>query len=60
MKDLNISHDTIKVLEENVGWKISDIPVSNIFTAISPRAMDIKGKNKPTGLHQNEKLLHGK
>ena len=42
IKDLNISHDTIKVLEENIGRKISDIPCSNIFTDMSPRARDIK------------------
>ena len=42
MKDLNISHDTMKVLEENIGRKISDIPRSNIFTNMSPRAKDIK------------------
>ena len=42
MKDLNISHDTIKVLEENINRKISDIPCSNIFTDMSPRARDIK------------------
>ena len=42
IKDLNISCDTIKVLEENIGRKISAIPCSNIFTNISPRAMDIK------------------
>ena len=42
IKDLNVSHDTIKVLEENIGKKISAIPCSNIFTDISPRAMDIK------------------
>ena len=42
IKDLNISCDTIKVLEENVGRKISDIPHSNIFTDMSPRARDIK------------------
>ena len=42
IKDSNISCDTIKVLEENIGWKISDIPHSNIFTVMSPRAKDIK------------------
>ena len=42
IKDLNISHDTIKVLEENIVRKISDIPCSNIFTDISPRERDIK------------------
>ena len=33
---------TIKVLEENIGKNISDIPHSNIFTNIFPRARDIK------------------
>ena len=42
IKDLNISHDTIKVLEQNVGRKISNIPHDNIFTDMSPRARDIK------------------
>ena len=37
-----LSHDTIKVLQENIGRKISDIPRSNIFTDMSPRARDIK------------------
>ena len=47
IKDLNISNDTIKVLEENIGRKISDIPHSNIFTDMSPKARDIKeGINK--------------
>ena len=42
IKDLNISHGTIKVLEVNTGRKISDIPYSNIFTDMFPRARDIK------------------
>ena len=42
IKDLNISHDTIKVLEENIGREISDIPRSNIFTDMFPKARDRK------------------
>ena len=37
IKDLNISRNTIKVLEENIGSKISDIPHSNILTDTSPK-----------------------
>ena len=42
IKDLNITHDTIQVLDKNTSRKISDIPHSNIFTDMSPRARDIK------------------
>ena len=42
IKDLNISHYTIKVLEVNIGRKISDIPRSSIVTDMSPKARDIK------------------
>ena len=42
VKDLNISPDTIKFLEENISRKVSDIPHSNIFTNMSPRARDLK------------------
>ena len=44
IKDLNISHDTIKAPEENISRKISDIPHSNIFIDMSPRERDIKEK----------------
>ena len=42
IKDLNISRNTIKVQEENIGKKISDIPRSNILTDMSPKARNIK------------------
>ena len=42
IKDLNIRRNTIKVLEDNIGRKISDIPHSNILTDTSPKARDIK------------------
>ena len=41
-KDLTTSHNTIKVPEENIGRKISNIPCSNIFTNMSPRARGTK------------------
>ena len=41
IKNLYISRDTIKVLEENIGMKISNIP-RKIFTDMSPKARDIK------------------
>ena len=44
IKDLNIRHNTIKVLEKNIGSKISGIPCSNIFTDTSSRAREIKNK----------------
>ena len=42
VKDLNISRNTVKVLEENIGLEISDIPCHNILTDTSPRVRDIK------------------
>ena len=44
IKDLNISRNTIKLLEENIGRNISNIPCSNILTDTSAKARDIKEK----------------
>ena len=41
-KDLNIRHDTIKLLEENTGKTSSDINHTNVFLDQSPMAIEIK------------------
>ena len=46
-KNLKMDKRWKKVPEENIGRKISDIPCSNMFIDMSPRARDIKeGINK--------------
>ena len=40
IEELNISPGTIKILEENIGSKISDISWSNIFANMPPRARE--------------------
>ena len=44
IKDLNVRPETIKILEENIGSKISDIAHSNILSDISPQARERKEK----------------
>ena len=51
-----LSHETTKILEENIGNKISDIFHSNIFADMSLRARE-KKENKQKGLHQTKKNL---
>ena len=44
---LNISLETIKkIIEENIGSKISDIAYSNVLSDISPPGKGNKRKNK--------------
>ena len=44
LKSLNIRHDTIKLLEQNMGKTFSDINHTNVFLGQSPRAIEIKTK----------------
>ena len=44
IKDLNVRLETIKILEDNIGSKISDIVHSSILKDISPQAREIKEK----------------
>ena len=60
IKDLNVRPRTIKVIEENIGSKISDIAHSNILLDISPQAKETNEKNKQMGLHQTKKFSHRK
>ena len=40
-----------KIIEENIGSKISDSFCSNILAAISPRLKETKEKNQQMGAH---------
>ena len=44
LKDLNIRHDTLKLLEDNIGKTFSDINLTNVFLSPSPKAIEIKTK----------------
>ena len=44
IKYLNVRLETIKILEENIGSKISDFSHNNIFSDISPQARETKEK----------------
>ena len=44
LKDLSIRHDTIELLEENIGKTFSNINCSNVFLGQSPKAIEIKAK----------------
>ena len=59
-KDLNIRHDTIKLLEENIGKTFSNVNHSNLFTDPSPKAKEIKAKVNELRHNQTLKLLHSR
>ena len=44
IKDLHVRPDTIKLLEDIIGWTLFDINGSNNFSDPSPRVMQIKAK----------------
>ena len=44
LKGLNIRHDTIILLEENIGKTFSDINLKNVWLGQSPKAIEIKTK----------------
>ena len=60
IKDLNVSYETIKLLEKNIGKNLMDINMGDFFMNISPRVRETKARNEQVGLYQAEKLLYSK
>ena len=44
MKDLNVSKESIKILEENTGSNLFDLSLSNFFLETSPKAREARAK----------------
>ena len=60
LKDLNMRHDTTKLLEEIIGKTVSDINCINVSLGRSPKVIEIKTKTNKMGPNQTYKLLHSK
>ena len=58
LKDLNIRHNTITLLEQNIGKTFSDINRTNVFLGQSPNRT--KNKNKQMGPNQTYKFCTAK
>ena len=56
IKHLTVKPETIKIIEENIGSKISDIACCNILSDISSLARETQ--DKQIGLYQTKKILH--
>ena len=50
LKDLNVRHDTIELLEEHIGKRSCVINCTNVFLGQSPKAIEIRAKINPWDL----------
>ena len=60
LKDLNVRHDTIKFLEDNIGKMCSDINHTNVLLGQPPKAIEILKNSMQIEHNQTYKLLHSK
>ena len=44
LKNINLRHDTIELIEENISRTFSDVNCSSVFLGQSPKAIEIKAK----------------
>ena len=44
VEDLDVRHESIKILKENIGCNLFDISHSNFFQDMSPKARETKAK----------------
>ena len=62
LRDVNIRHDAIKLLEGNIGKTFTNINLTDVFSGQSPKATEIKAKinqwdlTKLTSVAQQRKL----
>ena len=59
-KDLNVGHETIKLLEENAAKTLFDINCSNIFLHQFPKAKETKAKINKWDLSKLESFCTAK
>ena len=60
VKNLNVRPKIIKILEKNIGSKISDIASSNILSDMLPQARETKEKINKWDYIKLKKVLHSK
>ena len=58
IKDLNGGPESIKLLEKNIGSNLTDLGLSDVFVALTPRARETK--EKKIGINQTKNLLRNK
>ena len=58
IKDLYVSLEIIKLLEENIGSVLFDIGLCNIFLDLSPQARETKTKINTWDFIKTKKLLY--
>ena len=60
IKDLNLRHEIVKILEDNIRKTLLDTGLGKDLMTGNPKANATKTKNRQMGLNETKKLLHSK